>query len=435
MPVNTITLLQHLIQFNTTNPPGNELACITYLNKVLQEAGIETLILAKDDQRPNLIARLEGIGNAPPLLLQGHVDVVTTVNQVWQQDPFLGEIVAGSIWGRGALDMKGGVAMMVSAFIRAKINHLPLPGDVILAIVSDEEAGGDFGSRFLVESHPALFKGVQVALGEFGGFSTEIANQRFYPIMVAEKQICRVELTLKGRAGHGSMPIQGGAMAKLGRILQIVDKKMLPVHITAPARMMINGLTAALPQPQRLLLNQLLNPLLTSSMLSLLGEQGRVFSPLLRHTVSPTIVQGGEKINVIPAEIRLELDGRLLPGYLPDDLISELRSLLGKDVEICISHFDPGPAAPNMQHFDTLAGILTDADPEGTPIPMLLPGVTDARFFSKVGIQTYGFLPMKLPANFDFTQTIHGADERIPVDALLFGTEAIYNALQQIGAA
>jgi len=228
-------LLQRLIQFDTTNPPGNEAECINFIKSLLTEAGIETTILGQTPERPNLIAKLPGQGSASPLLLYGHVDVVTTENQQWQHPPFEGKVVDGFVWGRGALDMKGGVAMMLAAFLRAKYEDLKLPGDVILAIVSDEEAGGDFGSKYLVENHPDLFEGIRYAIGEFGGFTFYVGKQRFYPVMIAEKQICWIKATMRGPGGHGSLPVQDGAMAALSRLLERLDRHRLPVHVTPVA--------------------------------------------------------------------------------------------------------------------------------------------------------------------------------------------------------
>lgn len=426
-------LLQHLIRFNTTNPPGNELACVQYLNDLLQAAGTETTILAKEENRPNLIARLPGSGTAPPLLLQGHVDVVTTADQQWQHDPFAGELIDGMIWGRGALDMKGGVAMMVAAFLKAQMEGITPPGDLILTVLSDEEVGGEMGAHFLVEEHPEQFDGVQFAIGEFGGFTMQLAGQTFYPIMVAEKQICFLELTMRGSGGHGSSPIQGGAMARLGQILTKLDQTRLPMHITPEVRAMYSAMAANVPFPTNLILRQVLNPRLANATLQLMGGMRQQFDALLRHTVSPTIVQGGHKINVIPSEISLKLDGRLLPGYQPQDLINELRELLGNEVEIEVLQYDPGPPAANMALFETLADILRQADPNGAPIPLVLPAVTDARHFARLGIQTYGFLPMQLPPDFNFSATIHAADERIPAAALDFGTAAIFQLLTRFG--
>lgn len=426
-------LLQTLIRFDTTNPPGNERECIGYLDGLLTEAGCETTILASDPQRPNLISRLKGQGQAPPLLLYGHVDVVTTAKQEWQHPPFQGKLVDGYLWGRGALDMKGGIVMMLGAFLRAKAEGVALPGDVVLALVSDEEAGGYCGARFLVENHASLFQGVRYAIGEFGGFSFSIGSQRFYPIMVAEKQVCRLQATVRGPGGHGSLSSRGGAVARLARFLDQLDRRSLPVHITPVTRMMFQEISSNLPFPTGLALRQLLNPIMTDPILKLLGPRGQAFEPLFHHTVNATIIRGGEKVNVIPSEVVVDMDGRLLPGYRPEDLVAEVRQLVGDDVELEFTRHDPGPAEPDMGLFDTLRAILREADSAGIPVPMLLPGATDGRLFAKLGIQTYGFLPMSLPAGFNFLETVHGANERIPVEALTFGAQTIYQLLQRFG--
>ena len=426
-----VELLQNLIRFDTTNPPGNEAECIAYINNLLTEAGLETTILAKVPNRPNLITRLKGQGNSPPFLLYGHVDVVTTANQKWTHPPFEGKVIDGYVWGRGAMDMKGGVAMMLAAFLRAKAEGLTPAGDIVLAILCDEEGAGDFGAKYLVETHPEQFQGIRYAIGEFGGFTLYMGKQRFYPIQVAEKQICWMKASLRGPGGHGSIPVRGGAMAKLGHVLVQLNRRLLPVHITPVARQMIETISSALSFPSNLILRQLLKPRLTDRMLKLLGTRGQGLETLLHNTVNATIVHGGEKINVIPSEIVLELDGRLLPGYGPDDMISELRQLIGNEVEIEVLRHDPCPAESDMGLFNTLAGILREADPRGLPLPMLLPAVTDGRFFSRLGIQSYGFTPMSLPVEFNLMQMAHAADERIPVEAVEFGTNAIFKALQR----
>ncbi len=424
-----VEILQRLIQFNTTNPPGNEAACINYIRELLNDAGIESTLIAKDPHRPNLIARIPGEGKVPPLLMYGHVDVVTTENQPWQHPPFEGKLIDGYVWGRGALDMKGGVAMMVAAFLRANAEGLRPPGDVVLAIVSDEEANGTFGAKFLVEEHPELFKGIKHAIGEFGGFTLTIGGKRLYPIMISEKQICWIKATVRGAGGHGSMPVKGGAMARLAKLLKALDENDLPVHVSPPARMMVEAMASALGGAQGMILGQLTNPALTDLILKTLGERGRTFYPLFRNTASPTILHGSSKINVIPGEVSIELDGRLLPGQTPEAMIRELQSIVGDDVQLDVVQFEPGPAEPDMSMFNTLAGILKEADPDGTPIPLLLSGVTDGRFFTQLGIQTYGFLPLTLPEDFNFTSVIHAADERVPAAAIEFGAQAIFKAL------
>jgi acetylornithine deacetylase/succinyl-diaminopimelate desuccinylase-like protein len=427
-------LLQHLIRFDTTNPPGNEAACIHYINDLLQAAGIETTVLALDENRPNVIARLKGRGDAPPLLLYGHVDVVTTLNQAWTHPPFAAEIHDGYIWGRGAVDMKGGVAMMLAAFLRARAESADLPGDVILALVSDEEALGTYGAGFLVEKHADLFTGVRYALGEFGGFTLYVAGKRFYPIMVTEKQCCWIKATVHGPGGHGSVPVRGGAMARLADMLKLLDINRLPVHVTPGTRYMLEGIAAELSFPINLLLRLLLIPPLTDTVLNLMGTKGRLFDPILHNTVSPTVLYGSAQTNVIPGAVSVELDGRMLPGFTPEAFIAEIRSIVGPNVEFEITSFDPGPPDPNMGLYPTLANILREADPGGIPIPLVLPAVTDGRLFARIGIQTYGFTPMQLRPEFEFSGSVHAADERIPVEAVAFGTDAIYQALLRFHA-
>lgn len=428
-----VELLQNLIRFDTTNPPGQERACVAYIQALLDAAGVETQIFACDPARPNLLARLKGRGAAPPLLLYGHVDVVTTANQTWSRAPFGGEVADGFVWGRGALDMKGGVAMMLAAFLRAHAEQTDLPGDLLLLILSDEEAGGDYGAKYMVEQHPDLFKSVQYAIGEFGGFTLHLGSSRLYPIMVSEKQICQTRVTLRGQGGHGSLPVRGGAMAKLARVLQRLDRRRLPVRITPAARQMIEGIAAALPGVPGLLMRQLLNPALTDRILTMLGEKGALFDAVLHNTASPTIIKASDKINVIPEQVVLHIDGRLVPGATPEEWMADLQAVTGVAMDVEVMRFDPGPAAPDMRLFDRLGAILKEADPGAFPVPLVLPAVTDGRFFARLGIQTYGYLPMKLPPDLNFSQLIHAGDERIPVAAVQFGTDAIYQVLQRFG--
>lgn len=423
--MNPVELLQNLIRFETINPPGNEAACIAYVDSLLREAGIETQIYEKFPGRPNLIARLKGSGNARPLLLYGHVDVVPVTDQKWTHPPFSGDIIDGYVWGRGALDMKGGVAMLVTAFIEAHAQEYPLAGDLILCLVSDEERGGDAGARFLVEEHPELFSGVQHALGEFGGFPLFLGGKKFYTIQVAEKQALWLRATTRGPAGHASAPVRGGAMAKMGALLTALDSYRPPAQITAPAQAMFTAIADGLDAPLSDLIRGLLDPAQSDSLVEMLGDMSRSIYPLLHNTVSPTVIRAGEATNVIPAAVLLELDVRLLPGVKVEDFLADLRAVIGDEVELENVLFDPGPGEPDMRLFNRLADVLREADPEAVPIPYLLGGVTDARFFTQLGIQTYGFLPMQLPDSLDFASFIHAADERIPVDGLAFGVDVI----------
>ncbi|HEY8028376.1 MAG TPA: M20/M25/M40 family metallo-hydrolase [Gaiellaceae bacterium] len=423
--MDVVELLRDLLRYDTTNPPGNEGECIAYVQLLLEKAGVETRIVAKDDARPNLIARVRGAGEAPPLLLYGHVDVVTTSGQEWTHPPFAAELVDGWVWGRGALDMKGGVAMIVEAFLRAARGELRPRGDVILAVLSDEENGGDFGARFLAQEHAELFEGVKHSLGEFGGASQSIGGRRFYPIQVAEKQICWLAGRVRGPGGHAAMGVRGSAMGKLGRILARLDSGRLPVHVTPVARAWIEGMADALPRPQSFVLRSLLDPRLAELTLRAPVPQLKILDRALRNTVTATIVHGGEKINVIPSEVRLELDGRSLPGFGPDDIIREVQSLVGTDLELEVIRHDPYPEHSDLSQLSLLGDVLRELDPDAIPVPLLQPGVTDGRFFASIGIQTYGFLPLRLPDGFEFTPLIHAADERAPADAIRFGAKAV----------
>jgi acetylornithine deacetylase/succinyl-diaminopimelate desuccinylase-like protein len=425
-----VELLQELLRFDTTNPPGNERPCIDFVDGLLKEAGLVTERAEKTPGRPNLVARLPGRGQAPALLFYGHVDVVSAADQTWSVPPFTGAIADGYVWGRGALDMKGGVAMMVSAFLRAANGGVTPAGDLVLALVVDEESGGDCGARFLVDEHPDLFRGVRYAIGEFGGFPLRILGRMFYMIQVAEKLPVAVDVVIRGPAGHGARPLRGGAMAKLGRILARLETHRLPVHITPVTRQMIETMAARLPLAGRVVVRRLLHRAFTDRVLDALGEAGRTFEPLFRNTVNATIVRGGERLNVIPSEIHVALDARLLPGYTTDDLLNELRPILRADGEAHVVAEEGRSSEPDFRLVDLLGRLLQERVPDAVPVPYLLPASSDGRHFAGLGIQTYGYTPMNLPPDVSFFSTIHAADERIPVEAVEFGASVLYDVIR-----
>ena len=431
MEPNPVDLSRRLVRYNTANPPGNELECANYLKTLLERGGLSVEILGPSPHRPNLIARLPGLGRAAPLLLQGHMDVVPASGDGWQHPPFEGVIEDGWLWGRGALDMKTGIAMMVCALLRAKSEGTPPPGDVILALVSDEETGGSSGARYLVERHPERIAGVQYAIGEFGGFTSYLGGRPFHPIMVAEKQVCRLQATVRGTGGHGALYHQDNPTGEMGRFLHQLQARNLPVHLTQVTRMMFQAIGNRLPFPAGIGATALLRPPLTPWALKLMGAQGRSLNPLFRNTVNATVVRGGDQINVSPREVTAMLDGRVLPGLDSDCLLAELRPITGPAVEMEVTHFEPGPETPDMGLYPALADVLREEGFSGAPVPMLMPASTDGRHFAKLGIQTYGFLPMELPPGFDFASTVHGVNERIPVPAIESGSRAIYRLLQR----
>ncbi len=425
-------LTQALIRFDTTNPPGDEAECVAYMEGLLGGAGFTTWTGGEVPNRPNLVARLAGRGEAPPLLLQGHVDVVTTAGQAWTRPPFAAELAEGEIWGRGAIDMKGGVAMMACAAQRFLEQGERPPGDLVIAVLADEEAGGVQGAAWLARQHPELFRGVRHAIGEGGGFAMELFGRRFYPVMVAEKRGCATRAVFRGAGGHASRPHRGGAMARLGRAILALDGARLPAHLTPAVEMMLVAIRDTVEEPARGAIARLLDPLTCDQELDRMGAEAVRFDPLLHNTVNATMVEGGLKINVIPSRLHLDLDCRLLPGQTREDLHRELRHVLGDDVELV--PLRDNPEMPELElggFFDELCAILRAADPSGTPIPYLVSGGTDARHFAQIGIRTYGFLPHDFPAGTDYERHMHDADERVPVAALEFGTRAVHEALRR----
>lgn len=432
-PVDSVALAQALVRFDTSNPPGNEGACIQHVKSLLDDVDIPSQVFAKSPNRPNLVARLTGDGSAPPLLLQWHIDVVPAGPTEWEHPAFGGDMKNGFLWGRGTLDMKGGIAMMLAAVIKAKSEGLTPAGDIILALAADEEAGRDLGAGYLVTEHKELFAGVRYAIGEFGGFSFNLGGRRFYPIMVAEKQVCHLRATFRGADGHASLRQQANPLGDMARFLDRVQSHELPVHVTPEARLMFEAIRPHLPFLLRQGVGLLLDPRMTALVLKLLGARDRTFSPLFRNTLTPTIVRCGDQINVAPGEASVDLDGRLLPGFGPEKFLSELAHVAGGDAEVEVLRHDQGGGPPDLGLFPFLEGLLVGADPEGIPVPMLMPAATDGRLFARLGIQTYGFLPMLLPESLDFGAAVHGPNERIPVEARTSGAGVFYNLLRRYG--
>ena len=432
MVPSAVELLQRLIRFDTSNPPGHERECALWLKTLFDDHQIENRVLHPDGlpNRCSVVARVPGRGDAPPLLLQGHTDVVTVHGQRWSMDPFGGEIADGCIWGRGAVDMKGGLTMMIHALLRARYSETPPAGDVILAAVADEELGGRHGAGFLVREHGELFRGVKHAFGELGGFTVHVRGHRFYPIMVAEKHICRIRVTFVGQGGHGSQIHRDTAMSRAARALRRMERRHPPYRVVGATRAMLEGMSEVLPRRDAFALRMAMNPRSTGVMLGFMGEKvGRMLEPMFRDTVSPTIIEGGVQENAVPAEVQLLLDCRLLPGSTQADIVREVLTLVGEDADVQVERYDDGPPTVDMSLLPYLEGLLERADRGSKAIPYLVAGGTDAKWFHELGIDTYGFTPMRLPEGLDFMALFHGADERIPLDALEFGVELMHEAV------
>ena len=324
---------------------------------------------------------------------------------------------------------------MLSAFLKAKADGLKPRGDIILALMSDEETGSAFGAQFLIKNHPEEFKDVRYAIGEFGGFPFYLGKKKFYQIQVTEKQISEMTITIKGEDGYATLfPPKGSASASLGNLLVNLDKQRMPVHVTPIARTMIESMSAALTFPGNMIFRLLLNPRFTDIILKLLGEKGRTIHPLFHNTTNVLRIEGGQTNTLqIPNKIEVHVKPNILPGYGTEDVINELKKHLLMEADFDITRFEPVPEKPDMSLFGMLAQILKEEDPAGISMPLLLPTATDGRNFARLGIQTYGFLPMNLPPDFMFSQYTHAHNERIPVESVEFGTRAIYKVLERYG--
>jgi acetylornithine deacetylase/succinyl-diaminopimelate desuccinylase-like protein len=290
----------------------------------------------------------------------------------------------------------------------------------------------------VVETHADRFADVEYAVGEFGGFPLRIDGTEFYPIQVAEKRVCWLDATVTGRGGHASRPQRDGAMNALGTLLTRLTERRLPVRITPPARAFVEALAAEAEPERAAQLRGLLDPDRTDEILDDLGPIAERLDPMLHNTVSPTVVDGGGKINVHPAAVDLRLDGRLVPGATPEEFLDEVRAVAGDvdGVAFEVARFDGGAgSAVDTGLLDLLGDALTEHHPDAVPVPFLLTGATDGRFFERIGVQPYGFTPLRLPPSFDFEALVHAANERVPADAIEFGTDALSTVIREYGSA
>jgi acetylornithine deacetylase/succinyl-diaminopimelate desuccinylase-like protein len=414
-----VRLLQALVRFDTTNPPGNELPAAQFVAEELRAAGYEPLVLESAAGRGNVIARLEGDGSERPLLLFGHLDVVPAEPEHWTHPPFEGVIADGFLWGRGALDMKNIVATQLATMLAFKRAGVRPKRDIIYAATADEEAGGAMGVKWLLEEHPDLLD-AEYALSEFGGFSMTVGGQRFYLCQTGEKGVNWLKIRTQGRPGHGSMPHTDSAVLRLSEAVAKLGQASLPLHVSPTARAMIEGMARVQPE-----LTGLLSPETNAQVLAQLpSEQALMFNAITHNTVAVTGLNAGYKHNVIPSSAEASLDCRIIPGQRLEDLSREIKEIVGDDVKLevvlsspaCESRFD-------TPLFETMVRHLKAYDPEAEVVPLLLFGGTDGRFLGWRGVTYYGYSPIRLPANLKFLELIHSHDERIPVDAFREGVQ------------
>jgi len=360
-------------------------------------------------------------------MLTGHVDVVSVERSKWSRDPFGGDLEDGYIWGRGALDMKSMVAAELTVLLALKRSGVALNRDILFVAFADEEAGGEAGAAWLMANRPVLLD-AEYAINEGGGTSVDLGDQRFFMVQAGEKGAARIRITAKGNPGHASVPLDETAMAALGRTLVKLHEWQPETTLTAPVRQLLETIAPALgPDAEGAIAGILTNPTWESlSALPLDKDLMMMLRATTRNTAVPTIVHGGHRINVIPSEIVLDVDGRILPDQDPDEWLEIVKAVVGDEVKVellsCESGITADPASPL---FDAIAATIADMVPGAKVAPYLVSGGTDARHLP--GIKVYGFFPFNAPErNPLYATLVHGHDERIAVDDLAFGTRFLH---------
>jgi acetylornithine deacetylase/succinyl-diaminopimelate desuccinylase-like protein len=424
-----VELCRELIRMDTSNygdqeGPGERKAA-EYVATLLDEVGIESRLYESEPGRTSLVAHWGGSDDdRGALLLHGHLDVVPAAAEDWQVHPFSGEVQDGYVWGRGAVDMKDFDAMLLSV-VRARTRAGRLPErPVTLCFTADEEAGGHKGAQHLVEDHREELESCTEAVGEVGGFSTTVRGRRLYLIEAAEKGMAWMRLTARGRAGHGSMMNRENAVTDLAAAVARIGAHDWPVRLTPTMQTLLAAVaelagTEATPENAEALVEEF-------------GGATRMLGAVLRNTTNPTMLGAGYKVNVIPTEATAHVDGRFLPGF-EDEFFATLAELCGDDVTVeYLSRQQPWETPYDGDLVAAMSRSLLAEDPDAIVAPYLMSGGTDAKHFNRLGLRAYGFAPLRLPADLDFTALFHGVDERVPVDALEFGARVFDRFLDDV---
>ena len=411
-----VGICSDLIAFDTSNygdePGPGERKAAEHVAQLLDEVGIESEVFESEPGRTSLVARWGGdVGE--PVLLHGHLDVVPAAAEDWTVHPFAGEVRDGVVWGRGAVDMKDFDAMLLSS-VRARARAGAVPSrPLVLCFTADEEAGGEKGAGHLVREHRDLLEDCTVAVGEVGGFSTTVRGRRVYLVEAAEKGMAWVRLTARGNAGHGSMRHPDNAVTALAAAVARIGQHDWPVRLTPTMEVLLAAVaelagTEATPDNAEALVEEF-------------GSAARMLGAAIRNSANPTMLDAGYKVNVVPGSATARVDGRFLPGY-EDEFWATLATLAGPGVEVTrdvhlggIETSYDGPVAAAMS-----SAILAE-DPEAIVAPYLMSAGTDAKHWEQLGMRCFGFAPLRLPEDLDFTALFHGVDERVPVDSLEFG--------------
>jgi len=433
------SFLSGLIRINTTNPPGNETAAAKYVAETLEQDGFKCELFESEAGRGSVVTRLKGVNRKPSLLLLSHLDVVAASAKEWSVEPFSGEVKDGFVWGRGALDMKGMTAVEVMALKLLKRNNVKFKGDVILAATADEEKGGEAGAGWLVQNHSDKVYADYV-LNEGAGMAMKIDGRNIFTINTAEKGILWFKVKAGGTPCHGSVP--GAADSAILRMNKVVEKlsSFRPEILLVPTvKQYVSELAKS--SEFRDLSALLRNPAQSDQILDKLAQKEKYLAEelraRLRMTVTPTIIHGGVKENIIPSECEAVFDCRVLPGQNPTNALSEIKRLL-KDAGLdklsfeIIQANDPSESPLSTPLYKLMVKVLKEFEPQCSSTPVMLTGGTDSRFFRRMGSVCYGFHPVRPETSYsEMQETIHGIDERISTENLVFGTSVLYNVIER----
>ncbi|MGB4137191.1 MAG: M20/M25/M40 family metallo-hydrolase [Microbacterium sp.] len=420
-----VRIARDLIRIDTSNWGGGrangEREAAEYVGAHLEALGLVPEYYEPVPRRTNVMTRIPGRDRSrPALVVHGHLDVVPAVAEEWSVDPFAGEIRDGMLWGRGAVDMKDMDAMILSAvadMIRA--GEQP-ERDLILAFFADEENGGVEGSSLVVRDRPEWFEGATEAISEVGGYSITVDGRRAYLLQVGEKALIWIRLVARGRAGHGSRLHPENSLTRLAEAVAAIGRTEWPIRLTPTTRALLDGLSALSGRPDE-------DP---DALAAAAGPAQAFLASTFRTTANPTALQAGYKHNVIPERAEALVDVRVLPGT-EDDVLAELQRIVGDDIEIQTVVRDIGMENPFAGPLvDAMVAALGGHDPGVPVIPYLLGAGTDNKALAQIGITGYGFAPLRLPADLDFTGMFHGVDERVPVDSLVFGQRVLTDLLR-----
>lgn len=424
---DTVEFCARLVQFDTSNFGGGESRgereAAQWVAEHLAADGYAPVMLESAHRRASAVVRIAGTDpSAPALLMHGHLDVVPAEAGDWSFDPFGGEIRDGAVWGRGALDMKDMDAMMLAvARSWAREGYTP-PRDIVLAFVADEEDTGELGAGFLAREHRELFDGVSTAIGESGGYSVHLPDaSRLYPIATGERGSAWMRLTAHGPAGHGSRRSPGNAVAVLAAAVTRLAEYRWPLRLTPTVATLLDGLSEHL--------GITVDPGDETS-LAQLGEALRLVEATLSNSLNPTMLQAGYKMNVIPSQAGAGIDGRIVPGG-QDEFFATVDALLGESVTREFASFSSPVSAPHdTAEFATMTAAITAHDPEALVLPFCMSGGTDAKAFSGLGIDCYGFAPGRTPPGFSYWDYVHGVGEHVLIDSLAFGVDVLDHYLR-----